>query len=184
MSPTVQWSTFQATSHTITLPAYSAGRRGDSSGPSSGSRFAATGVALHGGRGKSAEHSTTVSCGMNPSHPATDLNPGATTYSVGVWGWQVNQLLTAIRRKKSRDTIILSVVVAVCCIFILLYWLSKWETLRHCLPLFPSRRRFRHANMTPSVGSWVATPVLFDLKTVSNVETKLSINDWSHWSWR
>lgn len=37
----------------------------------------------------------------------------------------VNNMLTAIKRKKSKDTIILSVVVALCTGFTLIYWLSK-----------------------------------------------------------
>ena len=37
----------------------------------------------------------------------------------------VNNMLTAIKRKKSKDTIILSVVCALCTGFILIYWLSK-----------------------------------------------------------
>ncbi|GAB4814536.1 hypothetical protein N2152v2_001582 [Parachlorella kessleri] len=37
----------------------------------------------------------------------------------------VNSLLNAIRRKKSKDTVILSVVVAVCTLFILIYWWNK-----------------------------------------------------------
>lgn len=37
----------------------------------------------------------------------------------------VNNLLAAIRRKKSKDTIILSAVIAGCTLFLLIYWLSK-----------------------------------------------------------
>lgn len=37
----------------------------------------------------------------------------------------INHLMSAIRRKKSKDTLILSTVVAGCCIFLLYYWLSK-----------------------------------------------------------
>eukprot|EP01018_Ginkgo_biloba_P006409 Gb_03651 [translate_table: standard] len=37
----------------------------------------------------------------------------------------VNHILSAIRRKKSMDTIILSLVASACTVFILLYWLSK-----------------------------------------------------------
>uniref|UniRef100_A0A0D6R5T6 Golgi SNAP receptor complex member 1 n=2 Tax=Araucaria cunninghamii TaxID=56994 RepID=A0A0D6R5T6_ARACU len=37
----------------------------------------------------------------------------------------VNHVLSAIRRRKSMDTIILSLVASACTIFILLYWLSK-----------------------------------------------------------
>lgn len=38
---------------------------------------------------------------------------------------QVNHILSAIRRKKSMDTIVLSLVASVCTFFILIYWLSK-----------------------------------------------------------
>ncbi|KAK9817986.1 hypothetical protein WJX72_005378 [[Myrmecia] bisecta] len=37
----------------------------------------------------------------------------------------VNGLLTAIRRKKSKDTLILSAVIAGCTLFIIIYWLNK-----------------------------------------------------------
>ncbi|KAL1298023.1 Golgi SNAP receptor complex member 1-1-like [Arachis hypogaea] len=37
----------------------------------------------------------------------------------------VNNILSAIRRKKSRDTIILSLVISVCTFLILIYWLTK-----------------------------------------------------------
>mmetsp|Transcript_2481 Transcript_2481/g.7439 ORF Transcript_2481/g.7439 Transcript_2481/m.7439 type:complete len:227 (-) Transcript_2481:548-1228(-) len=37
----------------------------------------------------------------------------------------LNGIMTAIRRKKSKDTIILSAVIAVCTIFTVLYWWSK-----------------------------------------------------------
>ena len=37
----------------------------------------------------------------------------------------INNMMTAIKRKKSKDTIILSVVCALCTGFILIYWLSK-----------------------------------------------------------
>lgn len=39
---------------------------------------------------------------------------------------QVNNILSAIKRKKSLDTIILSLVAAVCTFLIFIYWLSKW----------------------------------------------------------
>jgi hypothetical protein len=39
--------------------------------------------------------------------------------------WQVNGVLTAIRRRKSRDTIIVGSVASLCTILILLYWLTK-----------------------------------------------------------
>ena len=38
---------------------------------------------------------------------------------------QVNTILSAIKRKKSMDTIILSLVAAVCTFLILIYWLTK-----------------------------------------------------------
>mmetsp|Transcript_33895 Transcript_33895/g.83134 ORF Transcript_33895/g.83134 Transcript_33895/m.83134 type:complete len:243 (-) Transcript_33895:141-869(-) len=37
----------------------------------------------------------------------------------------VNNMLTAIKRKKSKDTMILSAVVAICTAFTVIYWLSK-----------------------------------------------------------
>jgi Golgi SNAP receptor complex protein 1 len=37
----------------------------------------------------------------------------------------INQVLSAIKRKKSLDTIILSVVASVCTVLIIIYWLSK-----------------------------------------------------------
>jgi len=37
----------------------------------------------------------------------------------------VNTMLTAIRRKRSRDTLILASVIAACMLFILIYWLNK-----------------------------------------------------------
>lgn len=51
-----------------------------------------------------------------------------------IWNWlqlwhdmvQVNQILSAIKRKKSMDTIILSLVASVCTFLIFIYWLSKW----------------------------------------------------------
>lgn len=39
---------------------------------------------------------------------------------------QVNHILSAIKRKKSMDTIILSFVASVCTFLIFIYWLSKW----------------------------------------------------------
>lgn len=39
---------------------------------------------------------------------------------------QVNHILSAIKRKKSMDTIILSLVASVCTFLIFIYWLSKW----------------------------------------------------------
>lgn len=39
---------------------------------------------------------------------------------------QVNSVLNAIRRRKSRDTVIVAGVASICSILILLYWLSKW----------------------------------------------------------
>jgi len=33
--------------------------------------------------------------------------------------------MTAIKRKRSKDTIVLSGVIAACSIFLLIYWLSK-----------------------------------------------------------
>lgn len=39
---------------------------------------------------------------------------------------QVNSILSAIKRKKSMDTIILSLVASVCTFLIFIYWLSKW----------------------------------------------------------
>lgn len=38
---------------------------------------------------------------------------------------QVNHILTAIKRKKSMDTIILSLVASVCTFLIFIYWLTK-----------------------------------------------------------
>lgn len=38
---------------------------------------------------------------------------------------QVNNILSAIKRKKSLDTIILSLVASVCTFLILIYWLTK-----------------------------------------------------------
>jgi hypothetical protein len=44
-------------------------------------------------------------------------------------GWlkplQVNTILAAIKRKKSMDTIILSLVAAVCTFLIFIYWITK-----------------------------------------------------------
>ena len=37
----------------------------------------------------------------------------------------VNNLLTAIRRKRSKDTMVLATVAAICTAFTLIYWLSK-----------------------------------------------------------
>ncbi|CAI7787793.1 unnamed protein product, partial [Closterium sp. NIES-53] len=37
----------------------------------------------------------------------------------------LNTLLSAIRRKKSRDSLILAAVVAACTLFLLVYWLNK-----------------------------------------------------------
>uniref|UniRef100_A0A0A9FVW3 Golgi SNARE 12 protein n=1 Tax=Arundo donax TaxID=35708 RepID=A0A0A9FVW3_ARUDO len=37
----------------------------------------------------------------------------------------INHILSSIRRKKSMDTIILSVVASVCAFLIFIYWLSK-----------------------------------------------------------
>jgi len=37
----------------------------------------------------------------------------------------VNSLVSAIRRKKSKDTLILSAVVACCTLFLLAYWSRK-----------------------------------------------------------
>lgn len=37
----------------------------------------------------------------------------------------IRGLLGAIKRKKSKDTIILSAVIAACTIFLIIYWLSK-----------------------------------------------------------
>lgn len=39
---------------------------------------------------------------------------------------QVNNILSAIKRKKSMDTLILSLVASVCTFLILIYWLTKW----------------------------------------------------------
>eukprot|EP01024_Parvocaulis_polyphysoides_P040539 TRINITY_DN36910_c0_g2_i1.p1 TRINITY_DN36910_c0_g2~~TRINITY_DN36910_c0_g2_i1.p1 ORF type:complete len:205 (+),score=39.55 TRINITY_DN36910_c0_g2_i1:164-778(+) len=38
----------------------------------------------------------------------------------------VNGLMNQIKRKRSRDTIILSLVIAVCIVVLIIYWLSKW----------------------------------------------------------
>lgn len=46
---------------------------------------------------------------------------------------QVNQILSAIKRKKSMDTIILSLVASVCTFLIFIYWLSKWECMDACM---------------------------------------------------
>lgn len=43
----------------------------------------------------------------------------------GLNSLQVNTILSAIKRKKSMDTIILSLVAAVCTFLILIYWLTK-----------------------------------------------------------
>ncbi|CAI5511915.1 unnamed protein product [Closterium sp. Naga37s-1] len=53
-----------------------------------------------------------------PLHPSTPppLSPLAV---------QLNTLLSAIRRKKSRDSLILAAVVAACTLFLLVYWLNK-----------------------------------------------------------
>lgn len=37
----------------------------------------------------------------------------------------VNSLLNAIRRKKSRDNLVVAGVVALCTLFILIYWVNK-----------------------------------------------------------
>jgi Golgi SNAP receptor complex protein 1 len=37
----------------------------------------------------------------------------------------INSLMNAIRRKRSKDTIVLSAVIACCTLFLLIYWLSK-----------------------------------------------------------
>lgn len=50
---------------------------------------------------------------------------GTKINTVGAKLPDVNGLLTAIRRKKSKDTIILSLVASVCTALILIYWLSK-----------------------------------------------------------
>ena len=52
---------------------------------------------------------------------------------------QVNNILSAIKRKKSMDTIILSLVASVCTFLILIYWLTKWECgLFWWVPVYPS----------------------------------------------
>lgn len=42
--------------------------------------------------------------------------------------WLFNSLVLAgaIRRKRSKDTLILSAVIAACTLFLVIYWLSKW----------------------------------------------------------
>ena len=37
----------------------------------------------------------------------------------------INNLMSAIRRKRSKDTIVLSGVIACCTVFLIIYWLSK-----------------------------------------------------------
>ena len=53
---------------------------------------------------------------------------GAASGALGEFGARfgtINNLLVAIKRKRSKDTIVLSGVVAVCTAFTLIYWLSK-----------------------------------------------------------
>ena len=53
---------------------------------------------------------------------------GAASGALGEFGARfgtINNLLVAIKRKRSKDTIVLSGVVAVCTAFTLIYWLAK-----------------------------------------------------------
>lgn len=50
---------------------------------------------------------------------------GDKLYSLGAKFPVVNGLLNAIRRKKSKDSIVLGTVIAVCCLFTLIYWWNK-----------------------------------------------------------
>lgn len=48
-------------------------------------------------------------------------------FNVLLWiKFQVNNILSAIKRKKSMDTLILSLVASVCTFLILIYWITKW----------------------------------------------------------
>lgn len=40
---------------------------------------------------------------------------------------QVNNILSSIKKRKSMDTIVLSLVASACVFLILIYWLTKWE---------------------------------------------------------
>lgn len=50
---------------------------------------------------------------------------GDKLYNLGSRFPVVNGLLNAIRRRKSRDSLVLGSVIAGCCLFILIYWLNK-----------------------------------------------------------
>lgn len=50
---------------------------------------------------------------------------GDKLYNLGSRFPVVNGLLNAIRRRKSRDSLVLGSVIAGCCVFILVYWLNK-----------------------------------------------------------
>lgn len=50
---------------------------------------------------------------------------GDKLYSLGSRFPVVNGLLNAIRRRKSRDSLVLGSVIAGCCLFIVVYWLNK-----------------------------------------------------------
>lgn len=52
-------------------------------------------------------------------------NIGNKVLAVGAKFPAINGIINAVRRKKSKDTIILASVIAVCTVFILIYWISK-----------------------------------------------------------
>lgn len=49
---------------------------------------------------------------------------------------QVNHILAAIKRKKSMDTIILSLVASICTFLIFIYWLTKWVVIMFLATVF------------------------------------------------
>jgi hypothetical protein len=67
---------------------------------------------------------------------------------------QVNNILSAIKRKKSMDTLILSLVASVCTFLILIYWITKWGCILwwvlnlckpFCVPLLDTLNSFCNA---------------------------------------
>lgn len=52
-------------------------------------------------------------------------NVGNKVLAVGAKFPAINGVINAVRRKKSKDTIILASVISVCTVFILIYWISK-----------------------------------------------------------
>lgn len=66
----------------------------------------------------------TVSSSLGEQRRFVD-SVGDRLLSVGAKFPVVNSLMTAIRRKRSRDSVILGSVIGGCVLFILIYWLNK-----------------------------------------------------------